>query len=136
MPATVTGADEVRLDQGPTVRAPSDGLDAGRALPRRGPAREASDRGARRRRRRLDGPPRVEGIVESSLYLGTATQIAVDLGEDVRMTVLVPNATRPSGSGFPAAGPGCALSWEPEHMHLVRESPRSGRGGGRATRRR
>ena len=35
--------------------------------------------------------PRVEGVVESSVYLGTATQIVVDpLGEAVRMTVLLP----------------------------------------------
>ena len=42
----------------------------------------------RRRWRPCDGWPRVEGIVESSIYLGTATQIVVDLGEGVRMTVL------------------------------------------------
>ena len=70
-----------------------------------------------------NGLPRVEGIVESSLYLGTATQIVVDLGEDVRMTVLVPNADEAERQRLPGGGARVALSWEPEHMHLVRESP-------------
>ena len=35
--------------------------------------------------------PMVEGLVESSLYLGTSTQLIVRLDGDVRMTVLVPN---------------------------------------------
>jgi ABC-type Fe3+/spermidine/putrescine transport system ATPase subunit len=67
--------------------------------------------------------PRVEGTVTSSLYLGTATQIAVDLGEGVRMTVLVPNADEADRQRLPGGGARVALSWEPEHMHLVRESP-------------
>jgi ABC-type Fe3+/spermidine/putrescine transport system ATPase subunit len=67
--------------------------------------------------------PRVEGVVASSLYLGTATQIAVDLGEDVRMTVLVPNADEAERQRLPGGGAKVALRWEPEHMHLVRESP-------------
>jgi len=67
--------------------------------------------------------PRIEGIVASSLYLGTATQIAVDLGEGVRMTVLIPNADEAERQRLPGGGARVALSWEPEHMHLVRESP-------------
>src|SRR4029079_7102354 len=67
--------------------------------------------------------PRVEGTVTSSLYLGTATQIAVDLGEGIRMTVLVPNADEAERQRLPGGGARVALSWEPEHMHLVRESP-------------
>ena len=69
-----------------------------------------------------DGLPRVEGIVESSVYLGTATQIVVDLGGDVRMTVLVPNADEAERQRLPGGGARVALSWEPEHMHMVRES--------------
>jgi len=67
--------------------------------------------------------PRVEGTVTSSLYLGTSTQIAVDLGEGIRMTVLVPNADEAERQRLPGGGARVALSWEPEHMHLVRESP-------------
>jgi ABC-type Fe3+/spermidine/putrescine transport system ATPase subunit len=70
-----------------------------------------------------NGLPRVEGIVESSLYLGTSTQIVVDLGEGVRMTVLVPNASEAERRELPGAGVRVSLSWEPDHMHVVRESP-------------
>ena len=69
-----------------------------------------------------NGRPRVEGIVESSLYLGTSTQIGVDLGDGVRMTVLVPNADEAERQALPGGGARVALSWEPEHMHVVRES--------------
>jgi hypothetical protein len=65
----------------------------------------------------------VEGVVESSLYLGTATQVVVGLGEDVRMTVLVPNASEAERQRLPGGGARVELSWEPEHMHVVRESP-------------
>ena len=54
---------------------------------------------ARRRR-----PPSVEGQVESSLYLGTATQMVVKLGDGTRMTVLVPNADAEARRDLPAAG--------------------------------
>jgi len=52
------------------------------------------------------GRPCVEGQVESSVYLGTATQIVVKLAGDVRMTVLVPNADEGVRRGFRAAAPG------------------------------
>ncbi|HEU5254082.1 MAG TPA: ABC transporter ATP-binding protein, partial [Solirubrobacterales bacterium] len=123
MPATVTGNDEVRLDQGQTISTPTDGFSPGdrcHAVVRPEKLRvEVGENGS--------GPaadlPRVEGVVASSLYLGTATQIAVDLGEDVRMTVLVPNADEAERQRLPGGGARVALSWEPEHMHLVRESP-------------
>jgi spermidine/putrescine transport system ATP-binding protein len=118
MPATVTGSDEVRLDQGQTIATPTDGFTSGERC-------HAVVRPEKLRVENGDGPegPRVEGIVTSSLYLGTATQIAVDLGEDVRMTVLVPNADEAERQRLPGGGARVALSWEPEHMHLVRESP-------------
>ena len=55
--------------------------------------------------------PAVEGQVESSVYLGTSTQIVVRLAGDVRMTVLVPNAdeaerARLPGGGADVASPG------------------------------
>ncbi|MGN6277044.1 MAG: ABC transporter ATP-binding protein [Solirubrobacterales bacterium] len=126
MPATVTGPQEVKLDQGQTIAAPTDGFSRGerchavvRPEKLRVELTEAGDDGG------ADGG-RVEGIVESSLYLGTATQIAVDLGEGVRMTVLVPNTDEAARQRLPGGGARVALSWDPEHMHLVRESPRSG----------
>jgi ABC-type Fe3+/spermidine/putrescine transport system ATPase subunit len=75
-----------------------------------------------------NGNPRVEGVVESSLYLGTSTQIVVDLGAGVRMTVLVPNADEAQRQRLPGGGARVALSWQPEHMHVVREGAKRPRG--------
>lgn len=131
MPATVSGPGEVRLDQGPTVAASAGGFSPGErchAVVRPEKLRiELSDAGGAPS---ANGLPRVEGVVESSLYLGTSTQIAVDLGEGVRMTVLVPNADEAQRQHLPGGGARVALSWEPEHMHLMRESP-AGNSGGR-----
>jgi spermidine/putrescine transport system ATP-binding protein len=131
MPATVAGPGEVRLDHGPTVPAASArGFSRGErchAVVR--PEKlhvEPLGGGAR-----ANGRPRVEGIVESSLYLGTSTQIAVGIGDGVRMTVLVPNADEEQRQRLPGGGARVGLSWESEHMHLVRESPAGNRSGPR-----
>ncbi len=71
---------------------------------------------------RTDGPS-VDGLVESSIYLGTATQLIVRLPDDVAMTVLVPNADEAERQRLPGGGAKVKLSWAPEHMHVVRESP-------------
>ena len=39
------------------------------------------------------------------------------------MTVLVPNADEAERQKLPGGGAKVKLSWAPEHMHLVRESP-------------
>jgi len=129
MPAIVSGTGEVRLDQGTTVRAATDGLSSGQRC-------HAVVRPEKLRIDLLDGTggatnglPRVEGTVESSLYLGTATQIVVDLGGEVRMTVLVPNASEAERQRLPGGGARVVLSWEPEHTHVVRESTVAGTGG-------
>jgi len=124
MPATVGANGDVRLDQGPTVRADTAGLAPGGRChavvrPEKLRIELASTEGAPT----SNGLPQVEGVVESSLYLGTSTQIAVDIGEGVRMTVLVPNASEAERQRLPGGGARVALSWEPEHMHVVRESP-------------
>ena len=122
MPAVVAGSDEVRLEHGPAVRVPVDGLPRGERC-------QAVVRPEKLRIEPLEpvapsanGMPRVEGTVESSLYLGTSTQIVVDLGDGVRMTVLVPNASEAERQRLPGGGARVALSWDPEHMHVVRES--------------
>jgi spermidine/putrescine transport system ATP-binding protein len=66
--------------------------------------------------------PNVEGIVESSLYLGTSTQIVVRLPDNVAMTVLVANTNEDERQRLPGGGARVRLSWAPDHMHLVRES--------------
>jgi spermidine/putrescine transport system ATP-binding protein len=129
MPATISAPGEVRLDHGPTLRVATPELAAGEYC-------SAVVRPEKLRIETLEaeggpssnGLPRVEGVVESSVYLGTATQIVVDLGGDVRMTVLVPNASETERQRLPGGGARVALSWEPEHMHLVRESSTKQRG--------
>lgn len=124
MPATVSGPGQVQLEDGPEVPGNTSGLDLGEGCyavvrPEKLRVELAGGEGA-------NGLPRVEGVVESSLYLGTATQIVVGLGEDVRMTVLVPNASEAERQHLPGGGARVSLSWEPEHMHMVRESTNGG----------
>ena len=104
-----------------------------RTLPRGGPAGKAeispaassaarpeaagSDEGPR-----PGGLPGVDGVVQSSVYLGTSTQIIVALPGDVSMTVLVPNASEAERARLPGGGAPVRLSWEADHMHVVRES--------------
>jgi spermidine/putrescine transport system ATP-binding protein len=68
------------------------------------------------------GLAHVSGVVESSLYLGTATQFVVRLADGVAMTVLVPNSDEAERRRLPAAGVSVRLVWSPEHMHVVREA--------------
>jgi spermidine/putrescine transport system ATP-binding protein len=126
MPGVVegTGAQgRVRLDVGPQVTVPvSDGLAVG----------ERCHAVVRPEKLRIDtagdgaaapaGGASVEGEVESSVYLGTSTQIVVRLGGGVRMTVLVPNADEALRQRLPGGGARVRLSWAPEHIHVVRES--------------
>jgi spermidine/putrescine transport system ATP-binding protein len=124
MPGEVISANgagaELRLDAGPTVRAPDA---AGAATGERAHAvvrpeklvLAAAGDAAR------DSRASVEGHVESSLYLGTATQMVVRLGDGTRMTVLVPNADVEARRELPAAGDGARLSWSDENIHIVRE---------------
>jgi spermidine/putrescine transport system ATP-binding protein len=122
MPATVARRDVVKLDSGPEVPATTGPLGRGErcaAVVRPEKLRVArADGGAL-----ANGVPSVEGVVESSVYLGTATQIVAGLGEGVKMTVLVPNADEAERQQLPGGGARVRLSWEPEHMHVVTSSP-------------
>lgn len=128
MPATIGSGGEVRLDTGPTVRTSEvNGFRPGDRCfavvrPEKLRLQLSGDRSG-------DDLPRVEGTVESSLYLGTSTQIVVDLGEGVRMTVLYPNASETERQQLPGGGSRVTLCWQPEHMHLVQASAGEGRGG-------
>ena len=111
---------EVLLDSGVTVKTDVDGFD-------RGDRAHAVVRPEKLEIAKADEKidpklPSVDGVVESSLYLGTSTQMIVRLADDVVMTVLCPNADEAERQSLPGGGANVKLSWAPEHMHLVRES--------------
>ena len=122
MPGTVSAPGRVKLDSGPEVGGDTGALGAGQGCaavvrPEKLRIELAGEAGS------ANGAPRVEGVVESSIYLGTATQIVVDLGDEVKMTVLVPNADEAERQKLPGGGARVVLSWDPEHMHVVTETP-------------
>ena len=124
MPAEVVasngGGADLRLDAGPTVHA------------RSGEAAKGERCYAVVRPEKLALHPEnsslpggwatVDGSVESSLYLGTATQLVVQLGDGTRMTVLVPNSDERARKRLPAPGENARLAWTEENMHIVRET--------------
>ncbi|MGE5745632.1 MAG: ABC transporter ATP-binding protein [Solirubrobacterales bacterium] len=123
MPGTIrkTGQQgEVELDTGVKVSADVNGFSVGQrcqAVVR--PEKLYIGSGGR-------WEPTVEGMVESSLYLGTSTQLIVKLPGDVRMTVMVPNTDEADRQQLPGGGANVKLSWAPEHMHVVRDSETDG----------
>jgi spermidine/putrescine transport system ATP-binding protein len=123
MPGTVRKSGEggeVELDSGVQVHTDVDGFRPGdrcHAVVRPEKLAINSEDGAQ---------PSVEGLVESSIYLGTSTQLIVNLPGNVRMTVLVPNADEAERQRLPGGGARVKLSWAPEHMHVVRESETNG----------
>jgi spermidine/putrescine transport system ATP-binding protein len=126
MPGQVTSANgtgsRVKLDTGVEIEAPVDGLSTGErchAVVRPEKLLISTNGSAA-----AGNPnwPSVQGQVESSVFLGTATQIVVKLPGDVPMTVLVPNADEAERNRLPGGGANVSLSWAPEHIHVVRES--------------
>jgi spermidine/putrescine transport system ATP-binding protein len=118
--ATGTGTVELRLDAGPTVRAGGAGAGVGErahAVVRPEKLQLHSANGAA-----APGGPSVEGQIESSLYLGTATQVIVRLPDDTRMTVLVPNTDEEARRRLPVAGDAARLVWSAENIHMVKEA--------------
>ncbi len=118
---TAGARGQVELDAGVSVHASVDGFGAGERC-------HAVVRPEKLQIRLVDDPadpqlPNVEGIVESSLYLGTATQIVVRLPDDVPMTVLMANTDEDERQRLPGGGARVRLSWTPDHMHVLRESP-------------
>ena len=124
MPGTVASANgdraTVELEAGVNVEAHSNGLGSGERC--HAVVRPEKLRITRAEEPPPDGRPSVEGMVDSSVYLGTTTQIVARLHGDVPMTVLVPNADEAERQRLPGGGASVRLSWAPEHIHLVRES--------------
>ncbi len=115
--STGTGTAELRLDAGPTVRAGAASAAPGQRAhavvrPEKLQLHPANGAGP-------DGRPSVEGQVESSLYLGTATQVIVRLADGTRMTVLVPNTDEEARQRLPAAGDAARLTWADNNIHVV-----------------
>jgi spermidine/putrescine transport system ATP-binding protein len=118
--STGTGTAELRLDAGVTVRTGAARVTVGErahAVVRPEKLQLQAVNGAG-----PDGRPSVEGQVESSLYLGTATQVIVRLPDDTRMTVLVPNTDEEARRRLPAAGDGARLTWSDQNIHMVKEA--------------
>jgi spermidine/putrescine transport system ATP-binding protein len=123
MPGEVVSANgaaaELRLDAGVTVRAESGGASVGErchAVVRPEKLEIHSEDGGG------DGRASVKGTMESSLYLGTATQVVVRLPDGTGMTVLVPNADEAARKRLPGAGEQVRLAWSSENCHIVREA--------------
>jgi spermidine/putrescine transport system ATP-binding protein len=123
MPGLVEREGKVHLDNGPSVEVDTRGLTAGQRChavvrPEKLDIETLEAAGSA-----ADGDrPHVEGVVESSVYLGTSTQMVVDLGDEVRITVLCPNTSEAERQSLPGGGARVSLSWQPEHMHVVHES--------------
>jgi spermidine/putrescine transport system ATP-binding protein len=124
MPGTVASVNgsrvRVRLESGVDVEASANELATGERC--HAVVRPEKLRITRVEDPPVDGQPSVEGVVDSSVYLGTTTQIVVRLTGDIPMTVLVPNADEAERQRLPGGGASVRLSWAPEHIHLVRES--------------
>ncbi len=125
MPAAVSrGAARCGSTTGRRCRSPTDGLATGErcyAVVR--PEKLRIDAIGRRRRRRRTACRGSRASSRARSTSGTATQIVVDLGEErADDRARAPTPARPSDSSCPGGGARVALSWEPEHMHVVRES--------------
>ncbi len=126
MPGTVedasAGRTVVKLDSGVEVEATTDGLASGERCHAVVRPEKLHITGSQNGDRPPEGWPAIDGVVQSSVFLGTATQIVVQLPDEVRLTVLVPNADEAERSRLPGGGAPVRVSWAPEHTHVVRES--------------
>jgi spermidine/putrescine transport system ATP-binding protein len=123
MPGEVTEVTEahakLRLNAGPTVETESAGVAPGERC-------HAVVRPEKLELQRADAPangrPAVDGVLESALYLGTATQVVARLPDGTAMTVLVPNSSGHVREDLPGPGAPVRLTWASEHIHIVRDA--------------
>jgi spermidine/putrescine transport system ATP-binding protein len=120
MPAQVASPGELRLDAGNTIHVATDGAERGERCHAvvRPEKLELHPQGASLPEDRLT----VKGVIESSLYLGTATQVVVRLHDATAMTVLIPNTDEAARQRLPGPGQPVRLAWTSEHIHIVRDA--------------
>jgi spermidine/putrescine transport system ATP-binding protein len=125
MPAEVVSANgagaELKLDAGPVVRTEDSGGAAARERVHAVVRPEKLSLSAASSAAPTDGAS-VEGQVQDSLYLGTATQMTVQLQDRTKMTVLVPNADAEARHELPIPGDQARLSWSADNIHVVRDA--------------
>jgi spermidine/putrescine transport system ATP-binding protein len=120
MPAEVSQGGQLQLDAGLTIPLATNGATPGERLhcvvrPEKLELHPQGD----------ELPPgrlAVKGVIESSLYLGTATQVVVRLHDATAMTVLIPNSDEAARQRLPGPGSPVQLAWSREHIHIVREA--------------
>jgi spermidine/putrescine transport system ATP-binding protein len=120
MPAEVSKSGELELDAGLTIPLGTNGARPGERLHAvvRPEKLELHPQGDDLPAGRLA----VKGVIESSLYLGTATQVVVRLHDATAMTVLIPNADEAARQRLPGPGSPVQLAWSRDHIHIVREA--------------
>ncbi len=109
---------QLRLDAGVTVTTGSAGASTGERCQAVVRPEKLQIRGSEGDH----GQPTVQGVLESSLYLGTATQVLVRLSDGTGMTVLVPNADEEQRRALPPPGSTVRIAWSQENIHMVKET--------------
>jgi spermidine/putrescine transport system ATP-binding protein len=114
LPATVENGG-VRLSTGKLVPAPvPDGVAPGTAV-------QLSVRPEKLWIDELEpGMAEVEGTIAERVYLGTTTQIIVELGPDARLVALEQNTARARADDRWELGDRVRIGWHPEHGHVLR----------------
>ncbi len=114
LPATVEG-DGIRLSTGQLCAiAPPEGSEQGASV-------QCSVRPEKIFLDDLeDGMVSVEGEIVERIYLGTTTQVIVELGADLRMIALEQNTARSRADDRWEIGERVKLGWHPEHALVLR----------------
>jgi spermidine/putrescine transport system ATP-binding protein len=66
------------------------------------------------------GMAEVEGIIAERVYLGTTTQLIVELGPEARLVALEQNTARARADDRWELGDRVRIGWRPEHGHVLR----------------
>jgi spermidine/putrescine transport system ATP-binding protein len=67
-----------------------------------------------------DGMATVEGTIAERVYMGTATQLIVELGPDARLVALEQNTARARSDDRWELGDRVRVGWLPEHGQVLR----------------